>query len=261
MKKIFLVEDEQGVRKMMRDTVDWASAGVVFAGEAGDGESALPMIYETRPDILITDIRMPFMDGLALAENVRREFPDTRVIIVSGYDDFKYAQQAIRLGVDDYILKPVTPEKLLRAIADVLRKKTSPRGAQTDRPLSSIVPSAANAETVEREIVADKAARVVSLAKDYIAANFTNADLSLGDAARHAKVSPNYLSTLFTKETGETFSEYLNKTRVKLAMTLLKSTPLPAAEIALRTGYNDQQYFFRIFKKVIGITPKEYRNM
>ena len=113
MLRVFLAEDESIIRETLRDTVPWAQCGYTFAGEAGDGEMALPLIRQLKPDVLITDIRMPFMDGLALSELVRREFPEMKIIIISGYDDFEYARQAISIGVDQYLLKPITKKALL----------------------------------------------------------------------------------------------------------------------------------------------------
>ena len=95
MLKVFLVEDESTIRETLRDTVPWESIGYTFAGEAADGEMALPLITDAHPDVLITDIRMPFMDGLSLSKLVLEEFPETKIIILSGYDDFEYARQAI----------------------------------------------------------------------------------------------------------------------------------------------------------------------
>ena len=99
MLKIFLVEDESIVREGLRDNIPWQQYGYKFVGEASDGEMALPLIQKTRPDVLLTDIRMPFMDGLSLSRIVHQEFPETKIIIISGYDDFEYARQAISLGV------------------------------------------------------------------------------------------------------------------------------------------------------------------
>ena len=100
MLKVFLVEDEVIIREGLRDIIPWQQYGYTLVGEAGDGEQALPMIRELRPDVLITDIKMPFMDGLALSNFVSRELPNTKIIIVSGYDDFEYARQAIRIAVE-----------------------------------------------------------------------------------------------------------------------------------------------------------------
>ena len=99
MLKIFLVEDESIVREGLRDNIPWQQYGYKFVGEASDGEMALPLIQKTRPDVLLTDIRMPFMDGLSLSRIVHQEFPETKIIIISGYDDFEYARQAISLGI------------------------------------------------------------------------------------------------------------------------------------------------------------------
>ncbi|MCD8143253.1 MAG: response regulator [Clostridiales bacterium] len=122
MLKVFLVEDESIIRETLRDTVPWAQQGYQFAGEAGDGEMALPLIRQTRPDVLITDIRMPFMDGLDLSRLVLQEFPEMKVIILSGYDDFEYARQAIDIGVTQYLLKPITKNTLLNVLQDVREK-------------------------------------------------------------------------------------------------------------------------------------------
>ena len=122
MLRVFLVEDESIIRETLRDTVPWAQYGYSFAGEAGDGEMALPLIRQVKPDVLITDIRMPFMDGLALSELVSREFPEMKIVIISGYDDFEYARQAISIGVDRYLSKPITKKALLDVLAELKEK-------------------------------------------------------------------------------------------------------------------------------------------
>ena len=108
MLRVFLVEDESTIRETLRDTVPWGQCGYEFAGEASDGEMALPLIQKARPDVLITDVRMPFMDGLDLSRLVLREFPEMKIVIISGYDDFEYARQAIDIGVERFLLKPVS---------------------------------------------------------------------------------------------------------------------------------------------------------
>ncbi|MBN1265359.1 MAG: response regulator [Anaerolineales bacterium] len=119
MYKVFLVEDEIVTRKGIRNTIPWRENGLEYAGDAPDGEKALPLIRETHPDIVITDIRMPFMDGLELSRILRKEFPDVKIIILSGHDEFEYAQKAIPLEVSSYQLKPVTPEELTGALLEV----------------------------------------------------------------------------------------------------------------------------------------------
>lgn len=117
--KVFLVEDEIVTREGIRDSIDWASAGLRWCGEAPDGELALSTIEAEVPDILITDIKMPFMDGLELSRIVRARLPQTRIVILSGHDEFRYAQEAIQLGVTEYLLKPVSAQELLDALARI----------------------------------------------------------------------------------------------------------------------------------------------
>lgn len=128
MLRVFLAEDETIIRETLRDTMPWAQCGYTFVGEAGDGEMALPLIQQTRPDVLITDIRMPFMDGLALSKLVLQEFPQMKVIILSGYDDFEYAQTAIGLGVERYLLKPI--KSTLMTVLEEVREKIHGERAQ-----------------------------------------------------------------------------------------------------------------------------------
>ena len=128
MIKVFLVEDEAIIRRGIKKNVEWEKNGFEFVGEAGDGEYAYPQILKTEPDILITDIKMPFMDGLELSEQVKKVLPATKIMILSGYNEFDYAKMAIKIGVTDYLLKPISSEKLLDAVnkvAEEIRKEQS----------------------------------------------------------------------------------------------------------------------------------------
>lgn len=117
--KVFFVEDEIVIREGIRDSVDWAGCGFEYCGDAPDGEIALPLLQALKPDVLITDIRMPFMDGLQLSQIMRDRLPSTKIIILSGHDEFEYAQQAIKLGVFEYLLKPVSQQDLMGALRNV----------------------------------------------------------------------------------------------------------------------------------------------
>lgn len=119
MLKVFLVEDEIVMREGIKNNIEWEKEGFSFVGEASDGELAYPLIQKTRPDILITDIRMPFMDGLELSRLVKQEMPDIKIIILSGYDEFEYAKEGINIGITDYLVKPIAGAKLLEAVKNV----------------------------------------------------------------------------------------------------------------------------------------------
>ena len=134
MIKLFLVEDEAIIRDGIRKHIDWESERIEFAGEAADGELALPLILETKPDILITDIRMPFMDGLQLSAEVKKVLPKTEIVVLSGHNDFSYAQEAISVGVTKYLLKPITRAGLLECIRP-LRDRIEKERAEQRNPV------------------------------------------------------------------------------------------------------------------------------
>lgn len=129
MVKVFLVEDEIVIRENICQMVPWAEYGFELCGEAGDGEMALPLILKEKPDVLITDIRMPFMDGLELSQIVRKELPDTKIVLVSGYDDFNYAKTAITIGVEEYLLKPVSRQDFV-GVLEKIRGRYEEENAQ-----------------------------------------------------------------------------------------------------------------------------------
>ena len=130
MTKVFLVDDEIAIRESLRNSFPWEEKGFQLVGEAPDGEMALPMIQDLEVEILLTDIRMPFMDGMRLCEEVQRTMPWVERIILSGYDDFEYARKAISLGVREYLLKPVTAKELgsaLERVRDQMEEKRRER--------------------------------------------------------------------------------------------------------------------------------------
>ena len=130
MLKVFLVEDEIVVRESIRQMIPWMKFGFELCGEASDGEMALPLIQRQKPDVVITDIRMPFMDGLELSRMVKKELPETKIVIISGYHDFEYAKTAIAIGVEEYLLKPVSRQEflgVLKKIRDCYDKERAQR--------------------------------------------------------------------------------------------------------------------------------------
>ena len=132
MFKVFLVEDESVIREGLKNNIPWEECGYELVGEASDGEMALPMIRELRPDLLITDIKMPFMDGLTLSRLVMSELPGTKIVIISGYDEFEYARQAIQIGIERYLLKPIPRKDMKHVLAELKEKLMQERAEQDD---------------------------------------------------------------------------------------------------------------------------------
>ncbi|MGO4110869.1 response regulator [Paenibacillus sp. YAF4_2] len=508
MKKVMIVDDEILIRENIRNCVDWTKEGFIYCGDASDGEVALPLIEEYQPDILITDIKMPFMDGLELTAIVRKQMPNMKVIIMSGHDEFRYAQDAIRLGVEDYCLKPISASELIQILQKVSAKIDEEQKRQKSQSItkerlladlcggligtSEAIESAkelnvslssrfyavatldirckdsADSMTItsirnelERQLAplveclsffrsrtelvcilkgntaddiaselkavsgkirtelenqfgveiytgigslqeriqgihfsyleaeedkymnrltelnkatlsefhvsvdivldrhlfleflkigvpaqrdsfvrefavelkqlnwkaspygfyllndltleayrvakqsfrtgvdpsgsigclqqeikkiatwedcceylcnlyqelwqwraesSDKYGDVINQVKEYVMSQYNNEQLSLKVIANHVRISPSHLSKVFSQETGQTLTEYLTQIRIGKAMELLKTTRSKSFEIAFEVGYNDPHYFSNLFKKMTGMTPKEYRN-
>lgn len=411
MYKVFLVEDEILVRERVRDNIDWESHGFIFAGEASNGQMALPLIQEIKPDILITDIRMQFMDGLELSKIIKNTMSWIKIIILSGYDEFVYAKEAIAINVNEYLLKPISAADLVKALKDIAiqidnekiekqkqeliqEKLENSRQIMWERYLNDlatgIVPAedaikkaddfgvdiiskyycaqiillgsaplalnqmeyleylraeaiineelgsnqdiikykenikkiililkGNNKEELEmncnilarsiksriekntsccltisigsiRETVGgiaesikdaeaaislysisdkntiidieSKYGSVIYKAKKFICDNYSEYWVSLNSVADHVNVSPNHFSSIFSQETGVTFSEYLTNVRIIKAKELLKATNMKAIDIAFSVGYNDSHYFSNVFKKIVGCTPTDFRD-
>ena len=174
MYKVFLIEDEIVIREALERMIPWNEYGFELVGKAKDGEIALPMIRKTKPDVLITDIKMPFMDGLTLSGIVKKEIPEIRIVIVSGYDDFEYARKAIALGVDDYLLKPIDTEQLRACMRRLLSQRTKKHyitvtysGTETKILLSNIQCLESNLRKVIFTLSENREIEVVGKLTDY----------------------------------------------------------------------------------------------
>ena len=409
--KVFLADDEIVVREGIRESFPWDETPYTLVGEAPDGEMALPMIRDTNPDIVITDIKMPFMDGIELCRILRAQMPWIGIIVLSGYDEFEYARQCIQLGVREYLVKPINSENLREVLDKVSKQLSDERkaiehaaslrsrigsdeqlvkakliaslyseeaaaedshsvlkhlhsmGCNVIAPFYAVVDAAYNpvsegqaiafdlsegsggvmhatssrtgsvllvmgdtAEDAEerayafaaslvrelervgssdirvgigeivdnpedilksfksarhiRHILVDRAEEkatilgtremgdvsedagtpeVISEAKLYMSQHFTDPNLMLQDVAKAVGMSNSRFSTVFSQQTGQTFTEYLIYLRLNKAKEMLKTTTIKSSNIARESGYNDSHYFSYIFKKNVGMTPSEYR--
>lgn len=232
MIKVMLVEDEVGTRNLLRIIVNWEEFHMKIMGEAQNGREALFRMQEEMPDLVVTDIKMPIMDGIALAEEIMEKYPAVKVIIVTAYDDFKYAQKALRAGAVDFILKPLKRQEVKDALLRVGRQ----------------------IETVE-----EGAKDVIDQIRDYMEENYAQSSLSLSKVAEKYYLNSSYLSRTFRKKTGVPFVEYLNKIRIKHACDYLKSGNWKVYEIAEKVGIPNPDYFGRCFRKYMGISVNDYK--
>ena len=247
MYRVILVDDERLIIRGLSMVVPWAELGCEVAGTAYDGVSGLELIRSTHPDIVISDIRMPNMDGLTMLAAIRSEFPEIQMCVLTAYRDFEYAQKAITLGVFRYLLKPSNLEEL----KDTIRQMA----ARLDT-----MPRLRDGEEQESESVREAGNHLVKAALAYMKEHCTEQHLSLGEVADHVYVSQWHLSKLLNRETNQSFFDLLGGMRIGLAKKLLADPALRIHEIAEQAGFSDVAHFSRTFKKVTGCTPGEYRN-
>ena len=245
MINVLLVEDEELIRQGMRYTTPWEQYGCEVIGEAKDGVEGIEKILELKPDIVITDVKMPKMDGLEMLEKLRDRGCEAYVIILTAYDSFTYAQQALRLGAVDFLLKPFHDGDLENAVLRLQRKL------------------AKKAETPEiklPEVRSGIKSRYVQEAMDCMGKNCGDPNLSISQIAGTLGLSEGHLSHLFKKETGITVGAYLTRCRIQKAMGLLRQGKCRVYEVAESCGYRDITYFSGTFKKMTGMSPSEYQN-
>lgn len=242
MLKVLIVEDEELIRKGIVLTVDWAALDCVVVGEAANGLEGLEQVSRCDPDLIITDLKMPQMDGIEMLERLRQAGKDTYVIILTAYDSFSYIQTALRLEAVDYLLKPFHDGDLERAVERV-RQKLAPKQRTLPEP----------------EVKKGGSNKYVAEAMNYIKLHYQEPDISVSSVAQSLNISEGHLSHTFKKETGSTFLNYLTRYRIHKAMELLKDCRLKVYEVAELVGYRDIGYFSSTFKKIAGQTPSEYQ--
>ena len=237
--KILIAEDEFHIRNGLLHLIPTISPAYQIAGLASDGREGFEIARELEPDVVITDIKMPKIDGLEMIEKIENLGLRPAFLVLSGYAEFEYARTAIRLGVNDYLLKPISVEALTKALkriesefSDVSSKE---KYAKPERKYSPVVGD-----------------MVKTIHRDY------GKHLCLEFFSEKYKMTPEYLSTLFAKETSMTFSNYLKSIRLEKAKELLDTTNLKIYEIACRVGYTEPKYFSKVFRKYVGVTAKRY---
>ena len=258
MYNVMLVDDEEEVRLAIEKKINWAELDFNVVGSAGNGFDALDMALERHPDVVLTDINMPFMNGLQFSKQLKAELPDTKFVILSGYDEFEYAKEAIELSVEEYILKPVNSDELYQLFSRL--KVRLDDESEKRRNLENLQRYYQESIKFFNEKNLDSNAyNLVEKARDYILEHFNECDLSVDRICSFLNVTPNYFSTLFRKKTGDTFIAYLTKLRMEKAKWLLENTDEKAYMIAGMVGYDEPNYFSYVFKKAYGISPSKYR--
>jgi len=246
MQNVMIVEDDVMYRYAIRSSLDWEKEGFRICSEAINGKHALAMLENCRPDIVITDIDMPEMNGIDLIGELRRTEPDIPIIVLSAYDDFHFVKEALKSGARDYLLKHELESEQL---ANLLRGIVG-----TPSPEDGDKKPGAAARTGERQ----SGHREVQQLKEYIREHYAE-PITLQVLSRHLYLSPNYLCSLFKQETGITIVDYIKQVRIEMAKKMLETTHLKVYEIAERAGFASSSYLCRVFKESTGININEYK--
>ncbi|WP_168120871.1 response regulator [Paenibacillus sp. HB172176] len=247
MIKVLIADDEELIRERVRCNMPWQEIGFEVAGCVADGEAALDRVRHCPPDVVLTDIRMPNMTGLELAQRLKTEYPRIKVALMSAYDDFHYAKEAIRYGVKGYLLKPVIKDEFLDLFREVARSIEE----ETDRRPGARTALASTAVQKDRNAY-------IARAEQFIADNYAE-KIRLEDVSELLHVNANYFSSLFKREMGKNFIDYLNEVRIAESRKLLLQTDYKVFEISMLVGYGNFSYYNKIFKRLNGMTPQTYR--
>ncbi|MBD5514964.1 MAG: response regulator [Lachnospiraceae bacterium] len=262
MYKVAIIDDEPLIVEGLSKTMAWEKWNCQVAGCAYDGREGMELIRRERPDIIITDINMPEMDGLMMIAGLKSEFPDIQIIILTGYREFEYARRAIELGVSRFLLKPSKMNELEEAIEAATSRLEQMRISVTEQSGNNEKSSSGSEEGKEGtgEPENNEAnSFIVKNALEYIREN-SQEKLRLVDVADQVYVSQWHLSKLLNKHTGKTFSDILNGARMEKSKELLKDPSLRICDVAEMVGFQDLAHFSRVFKKMEGMSANEYRN-
>lgn len=264
MWKVLLADDEPFVREGLEKLIPWEKLGYQLDGSYKNGRELLEALPEKMPDAVILDIQMPFVGGLEAAKVIHEEYPETAIILLTAYAEFRYAQQAMQYGVKGYILK----SNLLSELPEALEKLTKTMEQQKFfrekmEEFRKAEEAALECDEEENDVPdyaeAQCGDELIQLTKAYVKENLGN-KITLDDIADAIHVNRSYLSRLYKQKTGENLFEMINRSRVEKAKELIRQRDKKIYEIAYLVGLEDTAYFSRLFKKYAGCSPKEYEN-
>lgn len=238
MYRIVVADDEERILEGIESLIDWEALNSKIVFSANNGYDVKEYLSVHRADILITDIRMPALTGMELAQWIHENKIPTRVIFLTAYSDFQYAKQAMAYKVEAYVLKDDYLEELETTVKELIETMASESVSQEE------------VEVNQDKLIAD----VCALIKE----KYTS-DITLATIAKEMNVSAGYLSRRFSREKGCSITDYINKYRVKKAADLLQSTNMFVYEVAVKVGIEDSSYFSALFKKYMGISPQKYK--
>ena len=246
MIRTVIADDERVIRNGLKKMLEVSDLSLNIAEPAANGQEALETIKKFLPQILLMDINMPGIKGLDVIEMVKPYIPDSKVIIISGHDDFKYAQRALQLGAFDYLLKPINKKQLI----DVIKKAID---NIKEKDIGNVI-------DVSKSKL-DNGRSIANKAIEYIKENYKDAEVNLSNLSKMFHVSESYMTRIIKKKVNKSFSAYITELRMEEAMKLLSEREdIMVGQVAEIVGYSSHHYFCRVFKTYTGLSPLEYKN-
>lgn len=239
--RVLIAEDEERARRGLRTLLMSISDQYEVVAEASDGKQALELIQIVKPDVVFTDLKMPYLDGMGLIKAASAAGIMVKYVIVSAYEDFDVARQAISLGVKEYLVKPITYDEV-KELMERLDSSSGDFGVHEEKKLRERYPD-----------VHPLVRKALSFIENGYASKISQKEL-----AENLGISQEYLCYLFNKDVGETFSHFLKNYRIEAAKKLLVSGGVPKEEIPYSVGFSDPKYFNKVFREVVGCGTTEY---
>lgn len=250
MYKLLIVDDESEIRQGLSNYYPWANVGLECLGFVEDAQEAVAFLKEHDVDVVLSDIVMPNMSGIDLAKYIYESGIKTKIVFLSGYKDFEYAQKAIEYGVCYYLLKPAKYDDLTETFTKIRDDLDHKNAIKTNNVYTEY-----SQDNIEMACISEQHIRNI---KGFIKANYKT--VTLCDVASFVHMHPFYVSKVFKQKTGQTFSDYLIEIKMKKAADMLADFNLKTYEISEMVGYTNSRNFTRAFKSFFGITPREYKN-
>lgn len=258
MKKVLVVDDEALSCAMIREIIEERFLQVGMVAEAANGRKAVEKALQIQPDIVIMDIEMPIMNGMDAAKKIREQLPECAIVFLTAYAEFEYARQAMRIGAAEFLLKPVDETELVSVLKKLLDLGEQNHTAEPEER-KIVHPDVNIVEDVTGKKSRERSALIVMEAKKYIDANYMN-DISIENLAERYNISTNHFNRIFKQVYDIACKEYLITVRVEAAKQYLRSPLLTIREVGSMIGYPDPNYFTKVFRRRVGMTPTEYRN-
>lgn len=260
MYKVVIIDDEPIIVEGLTKSIRWEQYHCEVVATANSGREGMELFEKIHPDIVLSDIRMPHMDGLSMIAAVKSQYPDIEITILTGFQDFEYARQAIRLGVTRFLVKPSKMDELQEAVEAMVENLRAKGYMDTRSEISREQTETNGADGQEQEAEdAEASSFLVNNALKYMEGHYRD-KMRLQDVADQVYVSQWHLSKLLNRYKGQSFSDLLNNIRIEKAKELLKDPSLRIGDIADMVGFLDMAHFSRVFKKQTGVSANEYRN-